>query len=532
MRRAALAFAWIAAASCGGEKLTPPRHVLLVVIDTQRADHLGCYGYPRPTSPVIDALAKEGVLFEHAASQATWTLPSMVSMMTASYVAEEVLRIPDDKATIAEVFKKNGFATGAFICNNLLSPDSKFDRGFDEFQWELVPYGSNAPILDWVRAHKDGRTFTFVHLNEVHDDVKREDGSNYGPEPIAQGRFRKDKGAISAERRAYYDGVSEKLHLVGKEASLAKIEAEIGGYADDVAYSDHRIGEILEEYRKLGLWGSTAVVIAADHGEGLWTREQFLEGTRKTALERGEPPTLVNTLQMTHGSQAAIELLHVPLIVKSPGLEPRRVGAWVENVDIGPTLFELCRFPPQNAGGGRSLLARGKDAPAVFTYTRFQWSLITQEGMQYLHPTSRGECDFALIEEVYDLPRDPEARRNLLASRRDVKKELEPVGEERVKHGIHGGPTKISTQLQKSLAGLGYIESDMVDIVDAQLAAKSTEELIQGIQESHDCLVRLRMVRALKERDLDDAQKAALRAIAEHEVSLAIKAGIESLLSR
>ncbi len=483
MRRPAIVLAVLAAASCSRREPTPPHHVLLVVIDTQRADHLGCYGYPRPTSPVIDALAKESVVFENAASQATWTLPSMVSMMTASYVAEEVLRIPDDKATIAEVFKKNGFATGAFICNDLLSRDSKFDRGFDEFQWQLVPYGSNAPILDWVRAHKDGRTFT-------------------------------EKGAISDERRAYYDGVSEKLHLVGKDASLAKIEAEIGGYDDDVAYSDHRIGEILEEYRKLGLWDSTAVVIAADHGEGLWTREQFPEGTRRTAMERGEPPTLVNMLQMTHGSQAAIELLHVPLILKAPGIDARRVAAWVENVDIGPTLLELCRLPAAKEAAGRSLFTQ-HDSP-VFTYTRYQWSLITQKGTQLLHPTARGECDFALVEEVYDLPRDPEARRSLLASRRDIVQELAPVGTDHVKNGIRGGATKIN----------------MVDIVDEQLAAKSTDELVAGIQESHDCLVRLRMLRALKERDLTDAQKAALRAIAEHEVSLAIKQGIESLLSR
>ena len=166
-------------------EVAPPRHVLLVVIDTQRADHLSCYGYARPTSPTIDALAKEAVLFEHCISQASWTLPSMVSMMTSSYVAEEALRIPDAKTTLAEAFHEHGFATGAFICNDLLSPENRFERGFDTFEWKLVPYGSNQPILDWIRAHKDGPTFTFVHLNEVHDDAKPPAGANYGPEPVA-----------------------------------------------------------------------------------------------------------------------------------------------------------------------------------------------------------------------------------------------------------------------------------------------------------------------------------------------------------
>jgi len=520
-------------AACSGDGATPPRHVLLLVIDTQRADHLSCYGYPRPTSPAIDALAAESVLFEHAAAQATWTLPSMVSLMTSAYVAEEVLRIPDDKTTIAEVFRENGYATGAFICNDLLSPENRFERGFDAFEWELVPYGPNRPILEWLRAHQGERTFVFVHLNEVHDDVKRADGSNYGPEPVAErGRFRKEKGAISPERLRYYDAVSERLRLVDREASLAKIEAEIGGYDDDVAYSDGRIREILDEYRRLGLWDSTAVVIGADHGEGLWTREQFPEGTRKTAMGRGDPPTLVNTLQMTHGSQAAIEQLHVPLILKAPGLDPARVRTWVENVDIGPTLLELCGFQRPETMQGRSLLEAGESDDAAFTYTRFQWSVLSEEGFQLLHPTPRGECDFALRDEFFDLPRDPEARWNLLPARREEARRSAAIGEQRTKGGIKTGGVKISPQLQKSLAGLGYIDNAVVDIVSEQLAATSTDDLVRGIGESHDCLLRLQMLRALGDRGLTEDQKAALRALLEREVSTAVRQGIESLLSR
>jgi arylsulfatase A-like enzyme len=522
----------LASAACHRPEPPAPRHVLLVVIDTQRADHLSCYGYARPTSPTIDALAKEGVLFEHCVSQASWTLPSMVSMMTSSYVAEEALRIPDAKTTLAEAFHEHGYATGAFICNDLLSPDNRFERGFDAFEWKLVPYGSNQPILDWIRAHKDGPTFTYVHLNEVHDDVHRPDGSNYGPDPVAQkGRFRKQKGALTAERLEYYTGVSEKLHLVQKDASLAKIEAEIGGYDDDVEYSDHRIGEILEEYKKLGLWDSTAVAIAADHGEGLWTREQFPEGTRWSATVRGEPATLVNMLQMTHGSQAAIELVHVPFVLKAPGYVAARVGTWVENVDIGPTLLGLCRIEPPKTAQGKNLLgaaAAKRVDEAVFSYTRYQWSAISQEGMQLLFPTSRGECEFALAEELYDLPRDPESRRNLLA--RDRPLALEKLGTERVKNGIRGGSGTISPQLLKSLAGLGYLDTGTVDVVNAQLADTSTEDLIQGIQDSHDCLFRLQMLHALKGRRLAADHKAALRRIFSKESSLAIREDIEQIL--
>jgi arylsulfatase A-like enzyme len=526
---------------CSGRESTPPRHVLLIVVDTQRADHLSCYGYPRPTSPSIDALAKEGVLFEHCVSQASWTGPSMVSMMTACYVGEEALRIPDDRTTLAEVFREHGFATGAFICNDLLSPENRFERGFDEFQWKLTPYGSNQPILEWIRAHKDVPSFAYVHLNEVHDDgEKRADKSRYGPEPVSQkGRFRKEKGAISPERRTYYDQVTEKLHLADEPASLATIEAEIGGYDDDVAYCDHRIGEILDEYKKLGLWDSTAVLLGADHGEGLWAREQFPEGTRKTAMDKGEPATLVNVLQMTHGSQAAIELVHVPLILRAPGLDAASVAPWVENVDIGPTLLELCRLPIPKSAQGRSLLDLARHPgskkgveEAVFTFTRFHSSVITQEGMQLLHPSPRGECDFALGDELYDLPRDSEARKNLLSGHGELAQRLSKTAAQRVKAGIKAGSGPIGPNTMKALYGLGYIDSGVVDVVSEQLAAMSTDDLIRGIRESYDCLVKLQKLRALKGRDLTDEQRAALRAIAEHEISIALKEAIHSLLSR
>jgi hypothetical protein len=242
---------------------------------------------------------------------------------------------------------------------------------------------------------------------------------------------------------------------------------------------------------------------------------------------------------MTHGSQAAIELVHVPFVLKAPGYAAARVGAWVENVDIAPTLFELCRLPLPRTAQGRSLLPLANDPgrkaglqEAAFTYTRFQWSMITQEGMQLLHPTPRGECDFGLGLELYDLPHDPEARRNLVSGKGDVVQALAKIGAERVKGGIRGGAGKISPQLQKSLAGLGYIDSEIVDVVSEQLAATSTDDLIKGIRESHDCLVRLQMVRALKGRDLTAEQKAALRAIVEKEISLAMKEGIEAILSR
>lgn len=532
--QAALACAVAGGMACSPPARPPPRHVLLLVIDTQRADHLSCYGNPRPTSPTLDALAAEGVRFENCVSQCSWTSPSMVSMMTSTYLGSELLDIPKDKSVLAEVYRAAGYATGAFICNDILSPKNGFDRGFDVCEWEMTPYGSNRPILDWIERNKDRKTFTFVHLNEVHDDA-----GTYGPKPLEDGRFRRKKSPFSPERLRYYDRVGDELHLVGKEESLERMRAEVGGYDDDVLYSDRRIGEILERYKALGLWKDTAVVVGADHGEGLFTRVQFLHGTRKTALERGDPPTLWNTLHMTHGSHVNWELVHVPLIVKAPGFAPGVVPWYVENVDVVPTLLALAGLSVPATAQGRSLVPFLEEpkrtqglAEAVTSLTRFNLSMITQDGLQLIHPTPRGECDFAIEDELYDLKTDPEERVNLAGEHRELVRRLGDQAEARAKAGIHGTTQALDAKTVETLAGLGYIGSDVVDFVSEELAAKSTAVILAEMAKESDCLMRLQMVRALASRDLSADERAALEAFLPRESSTAVRAGIRGLLAR
>jgi arylsulfatase len=533
---AALALALaLGTGSCPGEsRREPPKHVLLLVIDTQRADHLGCYGNPRPTSPALDALAAEGVRFENCVAQCSWTSPSMVSMMTSSYLGNELLAIPNDRPVVAEVFREAGYATGAFICNDILKPECGFDRGFDVCEWQMTPYGSNQPILEWIEKNKERRTFTYVHLNEVHDDL-----GTYGPKPLEEGRFRKEGGRFSADRLSFYDRVTEELHLVEKDASLGRMNAEVGGYDDDVAYSDGRIREILDRYRSLGLWDSTAVVVGADHGEGLFTRVQFLHGTRKKAMEDGDPPTLLNTLHMTHGSHVNWELVHVPLIVKTPGVRPGVVPGYVENVDVVPTLLGLSGLAVPPACQGRSLVAFLEDpgrteglVEAVTSLTRFNLSMITQEGMQLIHPTPRGECDFAIVDELYDLKADREERVNLAGSRRDLVRRLGALADARAKGGIHGTTQPLDAKTMATLQGLGYIGDDVVDYVSEELAAKPTAAILKEMAQETDCLLRLQMVRALALRELSADERTTLEGFLPKETSTAVREGIRALLAR
>lgn len=524
--------------ACGDEAPVrkPPRHVVLLVVDTLRADHLTPYGYPRETAPHLAAFAKEAVLFERAISQGAWTSPSMVSMMSSSYLGAETPTLPAAKSTIAEVFQKAGWTTGAFVFNDVLNPACGFNRGFDSYPYKDPPYGSNAAIAEWFTANKDHRTFTWIHLNEAHDPYGSLDGKWPAGAPTP---FVGRPDSITPEHRAWLEQYAKQRQLADPASSLEHIRQEIGAYDDDVAWSDARIQGIFDAIRAAGLWDDSAVVIAADHGEGLWTREFYMTGTRLNATLRGEPPSLVTSLHQTHGSQVNYELVHVPLIIKAPGLpKARRVDSVVENVDIAPTLFELCDLPAPTGMQGTSLvpLAEGSSAARAlqpaFSHTRFASSLIGQDGMQLIHPTENGVCAFGLVDELYDLRKDPQARTNIAPQRPELVAKMTEEIRARLKSGLRddGGP--LSPETQNSLNQLGYLDTGVVDTLRVQLDGQSTAELLKQLaNQGGSCLTRVELVRALAQHKLTDEERAQLSAQLARETMAPVKTALETLLT-
>jgi arylsulfatase A-like enzyme len=523
------------ACSSGESSQKKPLHVVLIVVDTLRADHLSTYGYHRPTSPALDALAKEGALFEHAVSQCSWTQPSMVSMMTGAYLQDELRAIPPDKTTLAEVFQGAGYATAAYIYNNVLNAGNGFQRGFDVFDFEDPPYGPIDKISDWVNANKGKRTFTFIHLNEAHDP--------YGQSPEFA-RFVHEKDALSQARLDWYRQVSEPMALVDFDASVAKINKEIGGYDDDVRYSDDHIKQILDVMRASGDWERTAIVIASDHGEGLWTRVDYPVGPRKKAQERGEPPTLFNTLKFDHGNQVGAELVHVPLILIAPGLPKGvRVKPWVENIDIAPTLLELCDLPRPQGMQGDSLLPLWSQPDVVahqkrgaFAHTRYVSTFIDQDGFQLIKATDRGECEFDLVDELHDLKVDPEGRVNLLASE---KKRVEGMEKEIAARLAIGMPEKAAKTSdpdgeRQRMNAIGYADRETIDQADKENAAKTTTELVAALADpkNANCLLRIRAAMALRDRKLDAEEKLAVAQLRDREISSAIRTVLDAALAK
>jgi arylsulfatase A-like enzyme len=538
-----------ALAACSKPQPKPIKHVVLLSIDTQAVDRFSCYGYKRKLTPRIDALAGESVLFERCASQASWTSPSMVSMMSGCYVAEELMKIPPEKGTLAECFQKAGWTTGAFVCNNILSPkpdpdpakafDPGFERGFATFEGELHPYEPNTAALEWLRAHKDERSFAWIHLNEDHDELV--DGEHgYRPQPEKDWRkYRDVREGFSAERMKYYDDLRAKLNLVDCDKVFDRLQEEDGSYDDEVRFTDHRIGEILDQLEQLGIWEDTVFVLCADHGEGLFRHEQFFNGTRKQAADAGKPATLFNTLQMTHGAQVYTELIHVPLIVHAPGIPAERVAGWVENVDIAPTLLELAGIKRLEQHQGRSLLPllqdpKDKDSlrPAVFSHSRYNDSLIDQESFQLILASPAGVCDFDLKHQLYDLAHDPEARHDLVGRESKRENVLSKLAERRLREGLRGEVIPVTPAVVHFLESIGYLGSTVESMAE-HLRPRPTQELLDVIPGLlGDCLKRREIAKVLGERTLTPEERSGVQNWLAREGSPAVREILQRLLEK
>jgi len=358
-----------------------PRNAVLIVVDTLRADHLGCYGYDRETSPRLDRLASTGVLFERSICQAPWTLSSVCSLFTSLYPQAHGVRhasdnrpLPEAVDTLAELLKGDGYATGAFVANELLLPETGVYQGFEDTV--LVPRerppgegepDAGAPVhhadaadrvnrfaLPWLESRADEPFFLYLHYMDPHDPYTDPAGHHRRFDPDYTGSFDGSIGKI-------FDTMAR-----GGRVSMdpRDVRHMIARYDGEIRYVDERIGEVLDRLDALGVADETVVVVTGDHGE------QFFEhGSIK------------------HGTTIFQEEVHVPLIVAGAGVTsaPRRVGATVAGVDLYPTLLDVLGVALPDGGlHGGSLRPHGRslvpflegasiDRGDVFTETAHGW---------------------------------------------------------------------------------------------------------------------------------------------------------------
>lgn len=349
-------------------------NVIVLLIDTLRADHLSTYGYKRPTSPAIDALAANGARFDAAYAAAPWTRPSVTSLMTSLYpsshdVQSEWSKLPNDVPTLAELMKSRGYRTAAFSANRQVSPMFGLGRGFDTFWNSKLPtllaqtsmggwrkllrnfvlakllasahvddaHGAwslratdaatvNKEVVHWFdREPQTSPYFLYVHYLDPHHPYSApEDDLN--PEKLDQLALHRVVD-IPVKRRPYPLTQFDEPNA----SDLAGIQAL---YDAEIRYVDREIGRLLDTLRARGLLDNTYVVVTADHGEEFYDHKQWL-----------------------HGNSLFEELVRVPLVISGPNIAARAVDAPVSLLDVLPTIAEWTGAPPPFAVQGRSLNA-------------------------------------------------------------------------------------------------------------------------------------------------------------------------------
>lgn len=398
--------ALVAALGCRRESVPSPHPpVILISVDTLRSDHLPVYGYKGVDTPNIDALRKDAILFTHAYSEVPLTLPSHASILTGMLPADHSVRdnlgfrLPASVPTIAEVLKKNGYATGGAVSAFVLRHETGIARGFDFFDDESEALNDQKSL---ARMQRDGRVtlqslerwldgnaskpfFAFLHLYEPHTPYTP-------PEPFA------------SKYANHYDG--------------------------EIAYADALVGDFIADLKRRGVYDRALIIFLSDHGEGL--------------NDHGEEE---------HGLFLYREALQVPLLVKLP--ESKRRGETVDTpvglIDVFPTIEEVTGAKTTAAN---SLLApKKRELYAESYYARFHF------GWSDLHSLIDGNDHYirAPQPELYDLASDPAEKTNLVESNRRTFARLRDDIAPLIKEAT--APANIDREEAAKLAALGYVGS-------------------------------------------------------------------------
>ena len=427
--------------------------IILVSIDTLRADRLGAYGNDLGLTPHLDALADEGMVFEQATSAAPWTLPSHVSLFTSMlpfdhHVRWTSMHIDPVRSMLAESLRNAGYRTGAFTGAGYVDSVFGFDQGFDVYEnHREVDEGGPATIADhalaWARLQRGAPFFLFVHTYEVHSPFTHTDRAP-----------RDDAGRLKAPFTNHEVEEVHRQHLVLTPAERRYVA---GLYDSDVASADAVIGRLLETLRREGILDRSILVILSDHGEDLWDHDaQWSPG---------------------HGHSLYQELVRVPLIVRAPGLVPAngRIRTPVSLLDVAPTLLELAGLPPEPDHRGHSLdatLRTGREPEArpvwsesvEFGPDRFALREGDRKVIRCPRPgTSHGKIKLmAPPLEVFDLGADPGETRDLSASLTAPEVRMVVDVGRRAERAFHAPSHEIEDaadlpeNLQEQLRSLGY----------------------------------------------------------------------------
>ena len=417
-------------AKTSSHRPTPIRNVILISLDTVRWDAISAYGAPLVNSPNIGALAEESVVFENAYSPIPVTLPAHATMFTGKNPLDHgvfdngLYQLAGHHVTLAEILKKNGYRTAAFVSALVMDSRYGLDQGFEVYDDDISDSAvigersgdeTTAKAVEWMRSHRKEKKFIFLHLFDPHAPYE-------APEPF------------SSKMRKLYENYPEYIR----------------DYVAEIAFVDHCVGYFIRELKALDLYNESLIVVTADHGE--------------SHGEHGEN---------THGFFIYTSTTKVPLIVRVPDLKsPLRVSESVGIVDITPTIYSLLNIDIPSEFNGKELRGYIEGKADQFP-DRFFFSMsiepskyggnnlygLIQNGYKYIHSTE---------SELYDMTHDVYEKNNIIGmqGRRAVKlrERLESILGESSRITDRQGRS-VDSGTRKRLEALGYVTTPTDDAV-------------------------------------------------------------------
>ncbi len=419
----------------------PARAIVLITIDTLRADRLGVYGSTRNLTPALDRFAAGATRFTAAVTQVPLTLPAHATILTGHHPQRHGVRTNDgfrlgaSTPTLAEALRGRGYATGAFIGGYPLRGGTGLARGFDRYDDDFLRTSSRVErradevvdaALAWIEQHRGGPFFAWVHLFDPH--------SPYTPPPAF----------AAAHADAPYDG--------------------------EVAYTDSAVGRFFDRLEQMGTFSSAAIVVVADHGESLG--------------DHGE---------RTHGTFLYDATIRVPLLVRLPGAPSGVVTAPVETADLAPTIAAIAGTAMESTDGV-SLVpiidgAAGDPERPAYAESYYQNVLLGWSPLRAVR-TARWKFIEAPRSELYDLAADPSEVRNQIASRgalaEGMRRSLPVLPEE----AANPQPAASTADAAGRLRGLGYVSGSTVATSATGVDPKDRIEVWAAIEDGIDAIDR------------------------------------------
>ncbi|MFQ6104066.1 MAG: sulfatase [Candidatus Glassbacteria bacterium] len=437
-------------------------NIILIIVDTLRADRLSCYGYEKMTSPNVDLLAADGLLFLNAFSQASWTRSSIASVLTSLYPSSHRAigkpdQLPDQVVTLAEALKQAGYYTVGFVDNVNIAPVFNFHQGFDEYHYlapdhffyapesatQLIVYNQLRLIrerflskntwvefyyqdaavvtdrtIDWLEKNREKKFFLLIHYMDPHDPYF---SHPYTGEGYARVSLPKPPPEIAAKLSELYDG--------------------------EIAYFDAEFGRLRDWLIRNGLYDGTLIMLTADHGEEFYEHSGWWHGT--TLYE---------------------EQIHVPLILKTEDTADTAevVTSLARSIDIPPTLLSLADVEIPSMMQGVSLVdsmgESTRDLEYIFSEEDFEGNVLKAVRGKHRKLISANENNPRGLSELelFDLVADPYEMKNLAGVEVEIESQLKRWMEDSeayaLERSVGAQKGEIDEATQERLKALGYVE--------------------------------------------------------------------------